>query len=449
MDRPALAVIVLAAGQGTRMKSALPKVMHGIAGRPMLAHVLAVAKALGPQRIVVVTAPGAEAVKQLAAEWGAETVVQERQLGTGHAVLSCEASLAGFDGNLMVLFGDAPLLTAATLSRLTARLESGADLTALGFRAADPAGYGRMVVEGDQLIRIVEDKDASHDERRIDLCFAGMLAGRANAIFDLLHGIDNRNAQSEFYLTDVIAIARKRSLHCAIVEGDEKEMLGVNSRAQLAQAESAFQARRRTELMESGVSLLAPETIHVSADTIIEPDAIIGPYVVFGPGVTVGRGAQIRAFCHLEGAEVGAGAIVGPFARLRPGAVLEESVHVGNFVEVKNARLEKGAKANHLSYIGDARVGAASNIGAGTITCNYDGDNKHFTDIGARVFVGSHATLVAPVKIGDGAYVGAGSVITENVEPDALALGRARQVVKPDRAESIRAENKIRKNRNG
>jgi len=449
MDRPALAVIVLAAGQGTRMKSALPKVMHKIAGRPMLAHVLAVAKALGAARIVVVTAPGAQAVTKLAAEWGAEAVVQERQLGTGHAVLAGEKSLEGFEGNLLVLFGDAPLLTQGTLSRLTARLQSGADLSALGFRAADPTGYGRMVVEGDRLIRIVEDKDASHDERRIDLCFAGMLAGRAGAIFDLLHQVDNRNAQSEFYLTDIIAIARKRGLNCAIVEGDEKEMLGVNSRAQLAQAESAFQARRRTELMESGVTLIAPETIYFSADTIIEPDAVIGPYVVFGPGVTVGTGAEIRAFCHLEGAEVGAGAIVGPFARLRPGAVLEESVHVGNFVEVKNARLEKGAKANHLSYIGDARVGAASNIGAGTITCNYDGENKHFTDIGARVFVGSHSTLVAPVKIGDGAYVGAGSVITENVEPDALALGRARQAVKPGRAAAIRSKSKTRKNRNG
>jgi bifunctional UDP-N-acetylglucosamine pyrophosphorylase/glucosamine-1-phosphate N-acetyltransferase len=250
-------------------------------------------------------------------------------------------------------------------------------------------------------------------------------------------------------LTDIIANARSRGLRCVIVEGEEREMLGVNSRAQLAQAESAFQARRRTDLMESGVSLIAPETIYVSADTVIEPDALIGPYVVFGPGVTVRNGAEIRAFCHIEGAEVGAGAIVGPFARLRPGAVLEESVHVGNFVEVKNARLEKGAKANHLSYIGDARVGAASNIGAGTITCNYDGENKHFTDIGAHVFVGSHATLVAPVKIGDGAYVGAGSVITENVEPGALALGRARQTVKPGRAEAIRTKNKTRKNRNG
>jgi bifunctional UDP-N-acetylglucosamine pyrophosphorylase/glucosamine-1-phosphate N-acetyltransferase len=449
MVRPALAVIVLAAGQGTRMKSTLPKVMHGIAGRPMLAHVLAVAKALGPQRVVVVTAPGADTVMRLAAEWGAETVVQERQLGTGHAVLAGEKPLAGFDGNLLVLFGDAPLLTQSTLSRLAARLESGADLSALGFRAADPAGYGRMIVEGDNLIRIVEDKDARADERRINLCFAGMLAGRAGAIFDLLHGIDNRNAQSEFYLTDIIANARSRGLRCVIVEGEEREMLGVNSRAQLAQAESAFQARRRTDLMESGVSLIAPETIYVSADTVIEPDALIGPYVVFGPGVTVRNGAEIRAFCHIEGAEVGAGAIVGPFARLRPGAVLEESVHVGNFVEVKNARLEKGAKANHLSYIGDARVGTASNIGAGTITCNYDGENKHFTDIGARVFVGSHATLVAPVKIGDGAYVGAGSVITENVEPDALALGRARQAVKPGRAAAIRTKNKTRKNRNG
>ena len=448
MNRSALAIVILAAGQGTRMKSSLPKVLHPIGSRPMLAHVLAVAKELEAERIVVVTAPGASAVAGLAAAWGADAVVQDRQLGTGHAVLAAEEKLKGFDGNLLVLFGDAPLLTAATLQRLSGRLGNDADLTALGFRAADPAGYGRMVAEGDQLVRIVEHKDASEDERRIDLCFAGMLAGNARTIFELLHRVDNRNAQGEFYMTDAIAIARSRGLRCAIVEGPESEMLGVNSRAQLAEAESAFQKRTRTKLMSEGVSFLAPETVYLCADTAIEPDVSIGPYVVFGPGVSVKSGAEIRAFSHIEGATVGSGAIVGPFARLRPGAVLEESVHVGNFCEIKNTRVEKGAKVNHLSYVGDARVGTGTNIGAGTITCNYDGENKHFTDIGAGVFIGSDSTLVAPVTIGDGAYVGAGSVITDDVEKNALALGRGRQVTKPGRADKIRAKNKARKNRN-
>ena len=447
MNRSTLAVIVLAAGQGTRMKSASPKVLHAIAGRPMLAHVLGVATELGAARVLVVAAPGTEAVAKLGNEWGAETVVQDRQLGTGHAVLQAAKPLADFDGNLLVLYGDTPLLSAATLKRLIGSLGAGADLTALGFRAADPGGYGRMIVENGALLRIVEHKDAKPDERRIDLCFAGMLAGPARTIFGLLREVDNSNAQGEFYLTDLIEIARKHGLRCAVVEGAETEMLGVNSRGELARVEALFQARRRNELMDSGVSLVATDTVHLSADTIIEADAMVGPYVVFGPRVTVKRGAEIRAFCHIEGAEVGEGAIVGPFARLRPGAALGQSVHVGNFVEVKNARLEKGVKANHLSYIGDARIGEGSNIGAGTITCNYDGENKHFTDIGARVFVGSDATLVAPVKIGDGAYIGAGSTITENVEEGALALGRARQVTKQGRAEEIRARNKARKNR--
>jgi bifunctional UDP-N-acetylglucosamine pyrophosphorylase/glucosamine-1-phosphate N-acetyltransferase len=429
------------------MKSALPKVLHAIAGRPMLAHVLGVAKEQGAERILVVAAPDAEAVAKLARDWGAETIVQDRQLGTGHAVLRGEMPLAGFEGNLLVLYGDTPLLSATTLKRLIAALGPGVDFAALGFRAANPTGYGRMIVENGTLLRIVEQRDASADERPIGLCFAGMLVGSARAIFKLLHEADNSNAQGEFYLTDLIQIARKHGLRCVVVEGAESEMLGVNSRSELARAESLFQARRRNELMESGVSLIAPDTVHLSADTLIEPDAIIGPYVVFGPGVTVKRGAEIRPFCHIEGAEVGEGAIVGPFARLRPGAALGQSVHVGNFVEVKNARLEKGVKANHLSYIGDAKVGEGSNIGAGTITCNYDGENKHFTDIGARVFVGSDATLVAPVKIGDGAYIGAGSTITENVDKDALALGRARQVTKPGRAEQIRARNKAHKDR--
>jgi bifunctional UDP-N-acetylglucosamine pyrophosphorylase/glucosamine-1-phosphate N-acetyltransferase len=415
----------------------------------MLGHVLAVAKALSAARMVVVTSPGADKVARLASEWGAESAVQDRQLGTGHAVLSAEQALAGFDGDLLVLFGDAPLLTAGTLSKLTGRLGPDADIAALGFRATDPAGYGRMVAKGDSLQRIVEHKDASQSERKIDLCFAGMLAGKARTLFALLHAVTNDNAQGEFYLTDVIALAGKRGLHCAVVEGPEAEMQGVNSRAQLAEADAKFQARMRLALMDAGVTLISPETIHLSADTAIEPDVTVGPFVVFGPGVSVKRGAEIRAFCHIEGAEVGEGAIVGPFARLRPGAVLEESVHIGNFVEVKAARLEKGAKANHLAYVGDARVGAGTNIGAGTITCNYDGENKHNTDIGAGVFVGSNSTLVAPLTIADGAYVAAGSTITENIEKDALAIGRARQVAKPGMAEKIRARNKARKNRNG
>jgi bifunctional UDP-N-acetylglucosamine pyrophosphorylase/glucosamine-1-phosphate N-acetyltransferase len=437
-----LAIVVLAAGQGTRMKSALPKVLHGIGGRPMLAHVLDAARRLGASRVVVVRAAGADQVADLAREWDAASIVQERQLGTGHAVLSTEGALKGFDGDLLVLFGDSPLLTPVTLGRLLARLHTGADIAALGFRAANPAGYGRMIAEGDILKRIVEEKDASEAERKIDLCFAGMLAGNAKKLFEILRKIGNKNAQGEFYLTDAIGLAREAGLTCAVVEGHEAEMLGVNSRAQLAAAEAAFQARRRAELMEAGVSFSAPETVYLSADTVIEPDAVIGPYVVIGPGVTIRKGAEIRAFSHLEGAEVGQGAIVGPYARLRPGAVLEKDVHVGNFVEVKNARLEEGVKANHLSYVGDARVGAKTNIGAGTITCNYDGAEKHFTDIGAGVFVGSDSTLVAPVKIGDGAYVAAGSTITENVEPDALAIGRARQVAKPGRAKTMRAKRK-------
>jgi len=444
MTQTPLAVVILAAGQGTRMKSTLPKVLHKIGGRPMLGHVLAVARALGATRIVVVTAPGADSVAALAKEWGAETVVQDRQLGTGHAVLAARAALGEFSGNVLILFGDAPLLTASTLGRLVARLES-ADIATLGFEAADPTGYGRMIVDGDALVRIVEQKDASPEERKITRAFAGMLAGKAATVFDLLGKVGNQNAQGEFYLTDLIAIARGRGLKGAVVEGPESEMLGVNSRAQLAEAESAFQARRRRELMEQGVTFLAPDTVFLSADTVIEPDASIAQYVVFGPGVIVHKGAEIRAFCHIENAEIGASAIVGPFARLRGGAKLDEGVDIGNFVELKNAHLEAGVKAHHLTYVGDAHIGARANIGAGTITCNYDGVSKHRTEIGAGAFIGSNTALVAPVKIGDGAIVAAGSVITDEVPPNALALGRARQVTKPGRADTIRTRNKSRK----
>jgi bifunctional UDP-N-acetylglucosamine pyrophosphorylase/glucosamine-1-phosphate N-acetyltransferase len=392
-----------------------------------------------------VTAPDAAPVATLAKEWGAETAVQDRQLGTGHAVLAARAALGDFSGNVLVLFGDAPLLTAATLGKLVNRLQAGADIATLGFLAANPTGYGRMITDGDALIRIVEEKDASPDERKMTRVFAGMLAGNAATVFDLLGKVGNQNAQGEFYLTDLIAIARGRGLKCAVVEGPESEMLGVNSRAQLAEAETAFQTRRRHELMEQGVTFLAPDTVFLSADTVIESDATIAQYVVFGPGVTVRKGAEIRAFCHIENAEIGANAIVGPFARLRGGAKLDDGVDIGNFVELKNAHLETGVKAHHLTYIGDAHVGAHANIGAGTITCNYDGVSKHRTEIGANAFIGSNAALVAPIRIGEGAIVAAGSVITEEVPPDALALGRARQVTKPGRANIIRTRNKSRK----
>ena len=445
MTQSALAVVILAAGQGTRMKSSLPKVLHKIGGRPMLGHVLAVSRALGAARTVVVTAPGAAPVAALAKEWGADTVVQDRQLGTGHAVLSARDALGDFSGNVLILFGDAPLLSAPTLARLVGRLAKGADIAALGFRAADPTGYGRMITEGDALARIVEQKDASPEERMINLAFAGMLAGNAATVFDLLGKVGNQNAQGEFYLTDLIAIARGRGLKCAVVEGPESEMLGVNSRSQLAEAEAAFQVRRRRELMDQGVTFLAPDTVFLSADTVIEADASIAQYVVFGPGVVVRKSAEIRAFCHIENAEIGASAIVGPFARLRGGAKLDDGVDIGNFVELKNAHLETGVKAHHLTYIGDAHVGARANIGAGTITCNYDGVSKHRTEIGANAFIGSNTALVAPVRIGEGAIVAAGSVITDEVPANALSLGRARQVTKPGRAETIRARNKSRK----
>ena len=419
------------------MKSARPKVLHAVGGQPMLAHVLSVARAMKAEKIVVVMSEDADGVASLAAQWDAETTIQQSQLGTGHAVMAAASVLKNFSGNLLVLFGDAPLLTTETLQKLTARLD-GADIAVLGFRPANPTGYGRMVTSGEALERIIEHKDANEDERRIGLCFAGPLAGKASVVFELLKAIDKHNAQGEYYLTDVIASARKRGLNCVAIEGKTEEMLGVNSRNDLAMAESAFQERRRRELMEAGVTFTDPTTVYLSADTVIEADVAVGPFVVFGPGVTVRRGAEIRAFCHIEGAEIGAGAIVGPFARLRPGAVLEEGVHIGNFVEVKNSHLEKGAKANHLAYLGDARVGAKANIGAGTITCNSDGFKKTQTDIGKDVFVGSNATLVAPLKIGDGAYVAAGSVITEDVDADAMAFGRARQETKPGHAKSFR-----------
>ena len=418
------AAVILAAGMGTRMKSALPKVMHKVAGRPILGHVIAAVREAGVERIVVVTAPSAEMVRAFAAAEGAESVIQHEQLGTGHAAAAAAPLLGGFDGTVIVAYGDMPLVTGATFAASFAAQEK-SGMAVVAFHSENPA-YGRVIVGADGMLsRIVEYKDADAVERAVKRCNAGIMAAEAGRFFGWAAKLDNRNAQKEFYLTDVPALARKDGVSCAVVEADETEMMGVKSRAELAGAEAQMQKRLREAALASGVGMTAPETVYLCHDTVLEADAQIGPYVVFGPGVTVKAGAEVKAFCHLEGAVVERDALIGPYARLRPGAHIEADAHIGNFVEVKNARVEKGAKANHLTYLGDARVGAGANIGAGTITCNYDGFFKYHTDIGAGAFIGSNSALVAPVTIADGAYIGAGSVIAkDNVEKDALAVVR-------------------------
>jgi len=437
----ARAGIILAAGQGTRMKSARPKVMHAVAGRPILGHVIAAMRSAAISRIVVVTAPDAEDVRAYVAQQGAESVVQDRQLGTGHAAACAGALLKGFAGPLVVSYGDHPLFTSDTFDASFAARER-AGMAIVAFRSQSKA-YGRVIVDHDGLLDcIVEYRDASETERKADLCNAGIMAADAGSFFGWAARLKNTNTQGEYYLTDIPSLAKADRVMCAVVKADEAETMGVNSRAELALAEAEMQRRLRAKMLDSGVGMSAPDTVYLSFDTFIEPDAQIDPFVVFAPGVTVKRGAHIRAFSHLEGAAVGEGAIVGPYARLRPGAHIEENVHIGNFVEVKNARVEKGAKANHLTYLGDARVGAGANIGAGTITCNYDGFDKHFTDIGAGAFIGSNASLVAPVTVKDGAYVGAGSVITKDVEADSLAVTRAAQRDVAGWAEKFRTRKK-------
>jgi bifunctional UDP-N-acetylglucosamine pyrophosphorylase/glucosamine-1-phosphate N-acetyltransferase len=436
--------IILAAGQGTRMKSAKPKVMHAVAGRPILGHVIAAMRDAGISRIVVVTAADGGEVRDCAAREGAESVIQSEQLGTGHAAACAAPLLKDFSGALVVTYGDMPLVTAHTFeASFAARKKPGMAIVA--FRSASKA-YGRVIADrGGLLERIVEYKDASEDERKVDLCNAGIMAADAKSFFRWSAQLKNENTQREYYLTDVPAFAKDERVACAIVEADEADMMGVNSRAELAAAEAQMQRRLRARALDAAVGMVAPETVYLSFDTVLEADSQVDPYVVFAPGVTVRSGAHIRAFSHLEGAEVGRGAIVGPYARLRPGARIEEDVHIGNFVEVKNARIEKGAKANHLSYLGDARVGPGANVGAGTITCNYDGFDKHHTDIGAGAFIGSNSSLVAPVAIQDGAYIGAGSVITKEVEADALAVTRATQKDVPGWAEKFRTRKKAEK----
>lgn len=428
-----VAAIVLAAGQGTRMNSDLPKVLHTLAGAPLLAHALRAARSLDPERIVLVTGHGGDAVAAAARAIDSDiaVVVQEEQKGTGHAVQQAEAALAGFAGDVVVLYGDTPFVRSETLEAMLAARGEGAAVVVLGFEAADPGAYGRLVTGAEGLEAIVEARDATPEERAIRLCNSGFMAADAGTLFALLAEVRPDNAKGELYLTDVVKHARARGLRAAAITCPETETLGVNSRTDLAAAEAAFQARARTEAFENGITLTDPATVWFALDTVIGRDVTIGPNVVFGPEVTVESGATIHAFCHLEGCHVSRGARIGPFARLRPGAEIAEDAHIGNFVEVKNAIVEEGAKANHLAYIGDARVGRGANIGAGTITCNYDGVFKHRTEIGAGAFIGSNSALVAPVTIGDGALVAAGSVITEDVPAGALAVARGRQEVKP------------------
>ncbi|CAM5766830.1 bifunctional protein GlmU [Labrys miyagiensis] len=445
MSRPTLAVI-LAAGEGTRMKSSLSKVLHAVAGRPMLAHVLASVRAAGIGDAAVVVGPGREDVAEVARKSfpGCSVFTQAERKGTGHAVLAAREALEGRK-DVIVLYADTPLVQSRSIQALKAALEEGAHVAVLGFHTANPTGYGRLVIEDGALARIVEEKDATADQKVIGFCNGGLMALRGETSLSLLDAIGNANAKGEYYLTDAAEIAHGRGLKAVARPIAEEEVQGVNDRAQLAAAEAVMQTRLRTAAMKEGVTLVAPDTVFFSYDTVIGNDVVVEPNCWFGPGVIIESGAVIHAFSHLEGARVASGASVGPFARLRPGADLGRDVKVGNFVEIKAAQVEEGAKISHLSYIGDARVGAEANIGAGTITCNYDGYLKHRTDIGAGAFIGSNSALVAPVKVGDNANVGAGSVITRDVAGDALAVARGRQIEIAGWAKNYRAAKKAEK----
>lgn len=429
-----IAAIILAAGKGTRMKSDLHKVLHPIAGRAMLDHLMASVAALSPAKQVVVVGSGREQIEK-AVTGRAETCLQEPQLGTGHAVQQAQGALAGFDGDVLILYGDVPFVKAATMQAMLDRLndEDSPAVVVLGFEPADTLQYGRVLAdEAGRIAKMVEHKDASDEERACRLCNSGLMAARSTDLFALLARVGNDNAQGEYYLPDIVNIAIADGRVCAAVTtADEGEVAGINSRAELARAEAQWQEYRREEAMAAGASLRAPETVFFSWDTELGRDVTVEPNVVFGPGVTVADGAKIRAFSHLEGATVGAGCEVGPYARLRPGAVMEKGSKVGNFVEMKQATLGEGAKANHLTYLGDATVGAGANIGAGTITCNYDGYFKHQTVIGPRAFIGSNSALIAPVRIGADAIVAAGSAVSRDVDDGELRMVRAEQLVKP------------------
>lgn len=439
MKRTCLA-IVLAAGESTRMKSSMSKVLHPVAGRPMIAHVVESLVNASITSAALVLGRDADAVKAAAGRNDIElsAFLQTERLGTGHAVLAAKDAIAkGYD-DILVVFGDTPLITAAPLLAARKGLADGNDVVVIGFQTADPTGYGRLIVEDGALLAIREQKDATEDERKITYCNGGLMAIKGARALELLGKIGNANAKGEYYLTDIVEIVRAEGGKAIAVEAPETELTGCNNRAELAAIEAIWQKRRRHELMVSGVSMIAPETVFLAFDTQIAQDVLIEPNVVFGPGVIIESGAIIHAFSHLEGAHVGTEATVGPYARLRPGANLGPESKVGNFCEVKKAEIGAGAKVNHLTYIGDAFVGEKTNIGAGTITCNYDGVNKHITRIGANAFIGSNSSLVAPVSIGDGALVASGSVVTQDVPADAVAFGRARQEIKPGRGKILR-----------
>ncbi|HXX08882.1 MAG TPA: bifunctional UDP-N-acetylglucosamine diphosphorylase/glucosamine-1-phosphate N-acetyltransferase GlmU [Pseudolabrys sp.] len=440
--------IVLAAGEGTRMRSQIPKALHTLGGSSLLSHVIKTVRAAGTGDLAIVVGADHEAVEAEARKLApkAQIFEQRERKGTAHAVLSARKAIAKGVDDILVVFADTPLVRPETLVKLRRAIADGAAVAVLSFRPADPRGYGRLVSDGAELIAIREERDATPEERKIAVCNGGLMALSGKQALAILNRIDNVNAKGEFYLTDAVAIARDMRLNAVAIETSEDDVRGINTKVQLAETEAVLQQRLRKAALEAGVTMTAPETVYLSADTKLGKDVTIEPNVVFGPGVTVDDGATIRSFSHLEGAHVGKGARVGPFARLRPGADLGKDVHVGNFVEVKEAKIEAGAKANHLAYIGDARVGEGANVGAGTITCNYDGVAKHHTDIGKGAFIGSNSALVAPVKVGDGAYIGTGSVVTKNVPAGALAIARAKQTVKEGWAKRLRQVKALGKN---
>ena len=445
------AAIILAAGMGTRMKSALPKVLHPVGGRPVIDWSIALAKSLGCSPIICVVSPEGGAVRDhVFKALGQEAIAEQSPaLGTGHAVSCAKAALAGFEGDVVVLYGDSPLIPKAAIDELFDAIEAGASVGVLGFQAREPGLYGRLVVSNgdDSLDAIVEAREATPEQLEITLCNSGVMAASAKTMFGLLERVTNDNAKGEYYLTDIVGLARADGLVCRAVTCAEEDLIGCDTRADLAVAEATFQKKARAGLLANGVTLTVPETVFLSFDTQIGGDVLIEPNVVFAPGVSVATGARIRAFSHLEGASVGQGCEVGPYARLRPGADLKAGAKIGNFVEVKKTTVGEGAKANHLAYLGDGEIGAGANIGAGTIFCNYDGFFKHKTEIGQNAFIGSNSSLVAPVKICDGAMVGSGSVVTKSVEADALALTRPEQVNKPGWAGKFRAAMTARKNK--
>lgn len=434
--------IILAAGEGTRMRSAIPKVLHPVGGLAMVGHAVRAAQAAGSSRIAVVTGPGHDEVNAMVTRLApdARVFTQAERLGTGHAVRQARDAFADTPGNVIVLYADTPLVTPATVAGIVATLEGGADVVVVGFEPDDPTGYGRLLTEGDRLLAIREEKDASAAERQIRLVNSGIMGFKGSVLGAVIDRIENRNAKGEFYLTDAVELANADKRRVAFTVADADEVIGVDDRRKLARAEAQFQELRRDDFMKAGVTLKDPASVYFSYDTEIGRDVTIFPHVVFGPGVKIADGVEVRAFCDIEDVTIGAGATIGPFARIRGGAELGANVHLGNFVEVKKSKIGEGVKAGHLSYLGDATVGARTNIGAGTITCNYDGVNKDQTTIGEDVFIGSNASLVAPVTIGDRAYTASGSVITEDVPADALAFGRARQENKPGRAPKLREQ---------